>query len=331
MRTLTLDSTVGGMGDIWMRLTALYSLAALRPELAIRVRIPNSVLAVARIVWPDRFTITDQKLPGAIQITHLGLRHLWQRMCTGEKFLAPFFQIQQADRKKTKLKHFINTFLIHSVRATPALYLPTRQTVSHYQGFHEFSALPEFSDLTNEDFRQQAALDFLPTRQRLRKLRPKAMHPKWNVIVFPSGTAHQVMPPTWAKEHLPEAIYAFFYQDYFLTDFKRLSLETVTFNSVESLLKMASFAEKLVVTDSFPSHPTQAYTADTVVALSQQPRSRIVHPCFDGVVVDSQANCCPCANRARGARGYSRCEAGKDFCVTWSHPAYTQTLLASIG
>jgi hypothetical protein len=135
------------------------------------------------------------------------------------------------------------------------------------------------------------------------------------------------MPPNWARAHLPEATYAFFARDEYKKEFLSKGLRVIEFDSLESLLTISSQAEVAVVTDSFPSHPLQAYASSTIVALSQQPQERIVHPTFDGGVVHSKAPCCPCANRARGN---GKCDAGLEVCTTWSDKQYTQELLASL-
>jgi hypothetical protein len=326
--TLALDSMVGGLGDIWMRLSAIYTLAALAPASNIQLRIPKSLVRVAQQIWPDRFLITDQPLPEAIEITHLGIRHIARRMVAGQQFLSPFYQIQRADRKASSLKHRLNEVLIQAAKLGGDYLIPTAASVNTYQGYHECSAIRTFSEIPYDVFCAQAAEDFVATRIRLQALWPKSENPSWRVIVLPSGTGHQIMPPDWARVILPEATYVFFAGDQFKTEFASRGLQIVEFDDVASLLQIAAQATYAVVTDSFPSHPLQAYSAATIVALSQQPRSRIVHPAFDGQIIHSRAECCPCANRARGI---GRCDAGLDYCTTWSHHLYQQDLLSLLA
>jgi hypothetical protein len=326
-KTLSLDSTVGGMGDIWMRLTALYSIAALAPDLKIQLRVPGSLLRVARQVWPDRLYITSDELPDAIEITHLGLRHLAPRLIFGRHYLSPFHQILTADRRHPSLKHRLNDMFIRAAQIGGNFHVPTAASVNCYQGYHECSGIGELSEIAYEGFLQQARRDFFLTRARMQSLWAPSSRPAWRLIVLPSGTGHQIMPWDWALANLPDATYVFFERDAYKVEFKERGLRMVEFDSVESLIALASKARFALVTDSFPSHPLQAYAAATVVALSQQPRSRIVHPAFDGPVIDSRAPCCPCANRARGV---GRCDAGFDICTTWSKRDYTRDLLAAV-
>jgi len=320
---IALDSMVGGMGDIWMRLSAIYTLAALVPDRKIQLRIPKSLVRIAQQVWPDRFLITDSTLSNPIEITHLGIRHIAGRLITGGQFLTPFYQIQRADRKVTSFKHRLNDILVQTAKLGADFFIPTAASVNCYQGYHECSAIKVFSKVPYDKFLAQAAEDFVITRSRMQTLWPKSETPTWRVVVLPSGTGHQVMPPDWARDNLPDATYVFFGRDSYKAEFASRGLRIEEFDSVDSLLKIAAQARFAVVTDSFPSHPLQTYSAATVVALSQQPRSRIVHPAFDGPVVQSRAECCPCANRARGI---GRCDAGLDFCTTWSNFQYRQEL-----
>jgi hypothetical protein len=328
MKMIALDSTVGGMGDIWMRLNALYSLAALHPAGEIQLRIPKSLVQVAQLVWPDRLQITNESIPGAIEITHLGIRHLACRLLRGHRFLTPFYQIHRADRKTTTLKQQLNDILIYITQAGGRFHVPTASSVNYYQGFHEFSAIKELSAIPYKVFLQQAANDFAVTRARMEALWPKEETPRWRTIVLPSGTAHQIMPPGWARANLPEATFVFFAQDPFKAEFVKRGFQIVEFDSVERLLEIAAQAQFAVVTDSFPSHPLQNYSSSTVVALSQQPPSRIVHPAFEGRVIHSKAPCSPCGNRARG---FGKCAAGFEFCTTWSDNEYTQELLTTVA
>jgi hypothetical protein len=328
MKELSLDSTVGGLGDVWMRLTALHSLSALVSGRKIQLRIPKSLVNVAQHVWPDRFLSTSDPLPGAIEITHLGLRHLLPRLLTGHQFLNPFYQILRADRKSRTPKHLLNEVLIQGANALGVMHVPTAASVECYQGYHEFSAVPEFRAVPYPSFLEQVTKDFPITRARMRKLWPTESPATWRVLVLPSGTGHQIMPPDWARTHLSDATFAFFKSDTYKNEFLEQGLQVAEFGSVEGLLKLAAQAQVAVVTDSFPSHPLQAYSAATVVALSQQPRLRIVHPAFDGRIIHSKAECTPCANLARGA---GPCAAGLQFCTTWSHKFYTRELLASLA
>jgi hypothetical protein len=243
----------------------------------------------------------------------------------GQRFLSPFYQIVRADRKCTNLKQRLNDVCIRAAKGSGAFLVPEAASVNCYQGYHELSAISEFSEVPYPLFVEQAREDFSQVRQRMHSLWPKCDKPTWPVIVLPSGTGHQVMPPEWACANLPGATYVFFARDAYKTQFSNRGLQIEEFDSLAGLIEVSAQAKVAVVTDSFPSHPLQAYSSSTIAALSQQPQTRIIHPAFDGQVIHSKAKCCPCANRARGV---GVCEAGFDVCSTWSDQRYTQELLA---
>jgi hypothetical protein len=323
---LALDSTVGGLGDIWMRLTALYSLAALNPGVILRFRIPKDLVAAARIAFHDRLDLDSTPLKGAYQFSHLGLRHLLPKILQGERFACPFTRILQAERKRTNVKDFINDNLFTLASATRRVKQPTVSSIRTYQGFHELSMFPELRASYSE-FIAQMRRDFLEIRARLLHHLPQRKQPADDVMVFPGGSAHQVMPPAWAKSNLPKSMFAFFAGDPFLMEFDALGLHTKQFKSPEELLLLVAAARWIVVTDSFPSHIVQSYTGSATVMLTEQVPPRTIHPAFDGLVVQTTAPCAPCKHIARG---FGPCESGREFCVTWSDRSYTEALLATV-
>lgn len=325
MKTLALDSTVGGLGDIWMRLIALYSLAGINGEVGPRIRIPKNLLDMAKIAFPDRIEIESAPIHSAYQFSHLGLRHLLPRVMKGERFACPFTRILQAERKKTGMKDVVNDILFELASAVGKIKQPTISTVQTYQGFHEFSMFPELR-APYSVFMTQASRDFLEIRARLIQHWPKCKDSKFDVLVFPGGSAHQIMPPSWAKMNLPLATYAFFAGDVLQSEFEALELPTQSFGSAEELLDLASAAIKILVTDSFPSHIIQTYTAAATVLLTEQVPPRTVHPAFDGIIVPTAATCAPCKHIARG---HGSCAAGHEFCITWSDPSHAKAVLAT--
>ena len=309
-----------------MRLTALYSLAALNPGVLVKIRIPKDLLAAARIAFPDRLDLDTEPLKGSYQFSHLGLRHLLPRILQGERFACPFTRILQTERKQRKVKDFINETLSTFAIATRRIKQPTVSTVRTYQGFHELSMFPELHASYSE-FIAQMREDFLEIRARLRLDCPQRKALAHDVLVFPGGSAHQVMPPAWAKSNLPKSTFAFFEGDPFQMEFDALGLQTQQFNSPEELLLLVAAARWILATDSFPSHIVQIYTSSATVMLTEQVPPRTIHPAFDGLVVQTAAPCAPCKHIARG---FSRCEAGREFCVTWSDRSYTEALLGTV-
>jgi len=327
LKELALDSTVGGLGDVWMRLTALYSLAALNPNVIIRIKIPEHLQATANIAFPDRLELVTIPLKGAYQFSHLGLRHLLPKILKGERFVCPFIRIMQTERKQTKLKDVVNDTLFTLAGATRRIRQPTVSSVQTYQGFHELSMFKELR-VSYPEFITQMKQDLLEIRTRLRCRWPKRKQFQFDALVFPGGSAHQIMPPAWAKSYLPKATFAFFESDPFKLEFEAMGLQTQHFNSTEELLFLVAAARWILVTDSFPSHIAQSYTASTTVMLTEQVPPRTIHPAFDGSIVQTSAPCAPCKHIARG---FCRCEAGHEFCVTWSDRAYTEAVITTIA
>jgi hypothetical protein len=148
----------------------------------------------------------------------------------GERFLTPFYEILRADRKATNLKHRLNHVLTQAAKGTGSFLVPNSASVNCYQGYHELSAVSELSAVTYHLFVEQAQQDFFRVRERLQARWPKNERPKWKVLVLPSGTGHQIMPPNWARAHLPEATYAFFVRDEYKNEFLSKGLRVVEFD-----------------------------------------------------------------------------------------------------
>ena len=314
MRTLALDSMVGGLGDIWMRLSALYSLTALRPGISVSLRIPEHLLATARTAFPDRFQVGTNSVERAHRFSHLGLRHLIPNVLRGERYICPFTRILQTERKRTKLKDLINDALFSIASVTARIKQPPVSTVQTYQGFHELSALMQLR-VSYADFIAQAKKDLPEIRKRLHLRWPARGEPGFDVLAFPGGSAHQIMPPTWAHSHIPKVMFAFYSNDPFRLAYEALGLKTQSFISVEELIVLAASARRILMTDSFPSHIVQSYTNSATLMLTEQVPPRTIHPGFEGQVIQSAAPCAPCRHIVRGL---SRCQAGHEYCITWS-------------
>lgn len=142
---------------------------------------------------------------------------------------------------------------------------------------------------------------------------------------FPSGTAHQVMPAAWARQHLPGATFAFHASDGYAGEFAAAGLRLRHYRSPEEMIALGAGAGRVLATDSFPSHLWQVFGDRVVLLMSQQIRARIVHPGFpDRQVVASRAPCCPCSNLDRG--NHPLCAAGRVHCATWADPAYVASV-----
>ncbi len=316
---LIIDSRIGGFGDVWMRFLALYSLAQLSAKVKPSIIANASLIETASFLFGDRLHFLSAPSEQSIAFSHLGLRDTLLPMLRGKRFINPFFHVLKRDRKTQRFKDRVNDFLINAVSISGRLLLPSAQSSNHYQGYMELTAFPCYRKIPWPDFLAQARLDLPALRERL-----KSKFPSQNGsmrLVFPSGTAHQVMPAEWALRHMPEATFAFFASDRYQDDFSSRGLKVAHFDSLESLLTLASQARQLISVDSFPSHILQTYSGDAMIVLTETIRCRTVHPAFDGKVVASTAPCNPCKHLVRGTS--SPCEAGLPFCSTWDDAAYS--------
>jgi len=301
-----------------MRLLALYSLAALRPERRHTILISPALVPLARMLFADRFDIHTEGGPG-VAYTHLGLRHTLGAVVSGRRFVYPFYWLMREQRRQSTFRDRLNDTAIRIASLSGRIVLPSRGNSNTYQGFMELQALSAFRTVAVRDFDAQAKRDFAAIGSRLRVQFGNSRAD--GVLVFPSGTAHQVLPPRWAAEQLPDACFAFHERDGYAGRFSEQGLRVERFHTPEEMLTLGRDARRVLVTDSFPSHVWQLMGERIVVLLSQQPRIRVVHPGFpDEQIVASRAPCCPCRNRDRG--NHSLCDAGREYCRTWTEVDY---------
>jgi hypothetical protein len=325
-RTLEVDSRSGGFGDVWMRLHALYALASLVPEVQIKVALSPALFEIAEAAFSGRLSINRQPAAGALTFTHLGIRHIAMGLLRGTRFVNPFQSIIARDRRITDFKSRLNDAFFRLLAVTGRLVLTDVRTMERYHGWLQISGLPYARSCAPEHAMEQMIRDLPEVRARLRAVVPEK--PGRDRVIFPGGTSFQIMPLAVALEHFPDAAFAFHANDGYQEDFRRAGLKVIHFETPLTMLATASQASRVMCTDSFPSHLLQTYSHRTVLALSHYPRRRIVHPGFDGVVVDSTAACCPCVTRARADGG--RCPAGYAFCSTWNDQQYLATLSRAV-
>ena len=325
-KTLEVDTRTGGFGDVWMRLHALYALMSLVPGLRIKVAVSGALLEIAQAVFADRLSITREPAAGAFTFTHLGIRDIATGLLRGTRFVNPFQATIAHDRHARDFKNGLNEALFRLLAATGRLVLSDIGAIESYHGWLQISRLPPARPCTVVSAMEQMARDLPEVRARLHAILSEK--PGSELVIFPSGTSFQVMPPAVAREHFPAAAFAFHVSDGYQAQYRSAGLKVIHFETPLTMLALASAARRVICTDSFPSHLLQTYTRRTVLALSHYPRRRIVHPGFDGVVIDSTATCCPCVTRAR-TEG-AKCPAGYAFCSTWNDPQYL-TKLSSVA
>jgi hypothetical protein len=315
---MIIDSRGAGLGDAWMRLAALYSLAALRPSTRHTLLVTPALVSLARDVFGARCAIATEG-QSDVRYTHLGLRHALGQLLTGARLVFPFYWLMRAQRRRTTIKDRLNDAAILAASTTRRIVLPAHEHIDTYQGYMELQALRPFRAVRPREFAEQARRDLPYLQSRLR--RRFGMAAGKGVLVFPSGTAHQVMPPGWAARHLGGAVFAFHASDPYAEGFSARGLRVARFTTPEEMLQLGHAARRIFVTDSFPSHLWQCAGDGVVVLLSQQPRTRVVHPGFpDEQVVASRASCCPCRNRDRG--NHLLCDTGREYCSTWESADY---------
>jgi hypothetical protein len=238
----------------------------------------------------------------------------------------PFHWLMRANRKTTTLKHRLNDIAVVTAARAGLVRLTDPAKVRDYQGYMELAALSPFCDVSFKDFCRQALLDLSELQQRLKEIGVPLGSGNFDTVVYPSGSAHQVMPPEWASQHLPQAAYAFHQHDSYADRFESRGLNVIRFASPEELFRSGIGARRILCTDSFPSHFWQVQATNVVLLMTQQVRSSVVHPAFpDSQIVVSRAPCCPCQNRARGA-GNEPCDMGHSICLTWQDSGYIASL-----
>ncbi len=322
-----MDSRIGGLGDVWMRLHALHAVSKLTTALRIHVAVVPALAEIAQRVFGERLTIATEPGRNSIVFSHRGLSDLAPRILRGERFNAAFRSTVRQDGPARSVRDLANDSLFELLSATGRVFLTDPSCVEHYSGWLQVSGLPHASRIPWNDARDQLQEDLLELRARLRAHVPE--RPDGDLVIFPSGTSFQAMPPEYAAEHFADAVFAFHVHDRYRERFAAPGLRVASFDSPTSLLALASRFHRVVATDSFPSHLLQTYSPRAIIALSHYPRRRIVHPGFDGQVVDSTAPCCPCLTVVR--REGARCVAGRVDCLVWHDPAYAEKLRVALA
>jgi hypothetical protein len=318
---LKIDFKVAGLGDAWMRLMALSTLARIRPSERHVVYPPAVLVPLARRVFEGFFDV-ETSGPADIEMSHLGLRHLLPGMLRGKRYYSPFYWILRETRTALTIKDKINDLGFLVAVATTRLSRPRRGYVYAYQGFMEMQGLRPFRDVTLKEYLSQAQIDFDTIHSRVcEEFGSKS--PRQRTVVFPSGAAHQIMPPEFAAKFLSFADFAFHEKDSFSKEYERAGLNVVRFgNPPEEICELIASASAVYCTDSFPSHLAQMWEDRTTVLLTEMKAGTTVHPGFPASrVVASRAECHPCRHLTRTSPDH-RCTAGRMFCMTWDNSEY---------
>jgi hypothetical protein len=326
---MIIDSRIGGMGDVWMRLLALYTLSRFVPE-TITLIVKPPLAQISESLFGDRIQIRTQGVSDVV-FTHYGLRHLAGGILRGIKYIHPFHWVLRETRRHYSLQSSLNDVAINLASRFGVLLLPARERVWEYQGFMELSALESFTQVPISEFETASKEDLPYISSKLKKQISPSGCSEHEILVFPSGTAHQIMPPSFARNYLSTASFAFHRSDNFAREYENEGLRIKTFSSPEEMLALGCNAQWVICTDSFPSHLWQTWMDGVLIVLSQQTAKQIVHPGFSkSQIIDSRAACVKCRSRVR-TRLDDVCDSGHIFCETWTNPEYIQSFRNAIG
>ncbi len=329
------DASIGGYGEIWMRIIGFYTVAGLRPEFEIGLLIPEFLNELCVITFGDRlkFLSREDKKDIKYEFTNFGLRHLLPGIIKGKRYISPIQRTAIRDKKnKNYVKNTLNDWASIAMDFIGLVHIPKIKWSSTYHGFLEMVSIKQFRFMDYESFVEQTKRDYTRIHEKLNgniPLSPELVIPSDlndNVLVFPTGTSRQFMPVEWAKKYLPDAYYAFFHKSGSLPIFKEHGLKTVSYyKEAGDMIALSKHAKWTVVTDSFHSHVIQSANEKCTVLITELIKERVVNPSFRGKVVDAEVPCHPCIHMT----GSPVCAAGYTKCLNWDHAVYTSNVISS--
>jgi hypothetical protein len=332
---ITIDLSVGGHGDNWMRLVGFYVAAGIKPGIEIRLVLPPLFRQLAPQVFGDRLKFVELYDRSTLHYTGLGLRDLLPKAIRGKRYLVPYHRPVIHDWNRWTVKDRVNALLHTSADSLKLLQLPPWEAIGEYQALLEVQCVAKLRDISPAAFYARLFVDYDSLMERMSGPVPKSatfVQPDelaQSVVVFPSGTSRQFIPLWWAKQHLPDALYAFFFKDPDEATFKAAGLRTVSFASEPGdIVALARGARWTISTDSFPSHLIQYSTRRATILMTELVPKRIVTAPFKGAVVAATAPCHPCPHLER--KSFPKCKAGHSECVNWQSPVYSAAVLKSI-
>lgn len=332
---LYIDSSTGGNGDIWMRLVSFYSIASLYPEVEIGILIPKFLRNLARFTFSDRLVILNNEQQNLLSYTSLGIKDLIKGIVAGKRYLAPYQKAVIHDKKQANFKDNINSIIFDIANVIGVVQVPNKKHIELYQGYLDIIGIKRLKNLKYSDYSAQLQKDFTIISTKLKAgipTSPELSVPNdlgESVLVYPTGTSRQYIPVWWAKQHLPNAYFSFFYKDKENELFEKAGLRTLKFyHEPGDIIKFSQEAFYTISTDSFPSHLLQSATHNCTITITEVLKSRIISPGFKGKVVDAQAACHPCLHLDR--TNHPLCAAGYSECINWKNSRYTEQVLNTI-
>jgi len=323
---MRIDFKISGFGDAWMRFIALAIMTEIDPSTRHVVYPSKPLVSLAKQTFEPWFDVAESG-PADVTMLHYGLRRLLPGLLNGEAYYSPFYWLLRHRRPRTTIKDRLNDVAFQAASLVTRLSLPTEKYTFKYQGFMEIQGLKPFRRVTLAQFEAAAPAVLEKLRVRVQSLFP-GQGSGSSVLVFPSGSAHQIMPPDFAAEYFRDARFAFHRKDLFASEYLNLGLSVVYFESPEDIFSLISGAGTVYSTDSFPAHLAQLWRDECYMLMSQQKAEMVVVPGFpDGQILHSLAPCHPCRSRARLDKE-SKCDAGRMYCHTWNDPVYVGRLVS---
>src|SRR5208283_527906 len=132
----------------------------------------------------------------------------------------------------------------------------------------EMQGLRPFRDISSEEFVSEAQTEFDVMHACVLDAfgRNAARN---RTIVFPSGSAHQIMPPQLAVRVLPAADFAFYEKDDFAKEYEQAGLNVIKFGKPpEQICELIASASAVFCTDSFPSHLAQMWKDRAILMMT---------------------------------------------------------------
>lgn len=332
---ISIDSTVGGNGDVWMRLVSFYAISSLKPEIQFQVKTPGFIIELAQFTFGDRLIIiSDSTFICQYNFTSLGIKDLIREIVKGKKFISPYARSVIHDKKKKEFKDSINLLLYHFMDKLGFIQVPDKKWIEVYQGYLDIIGLKKIRSVSYDSYLKQLESDYPSLLSKLKSdaipISAELTFPddlKDNIVVFPTGTSRQFIPVWWAKQYIPNAYFAFFHKDKDADDFIANGLKTVFFyKEPGDIITLSKAAKKTLSTDSFPSHLLQYATKNCIITITEVLKSRIISPVFKGQVVDSRVACHPCLHIIKS----SNCAAGYKECLNWKNIVYTTDIIQKL-
>jgi hypothetical protein len=328
---MNLNISMGGLGDQWMRLVALYTAAKVTGLRYPRIAVAPPLMSIGGKVFGSKLDIGLAEGSEEIEFTVRGIRDLIAPICMGRRFASPYARIVIRDNPNHFWKNTLNETIYRALDFLQLVQVPPWNCLHLYQGYVELVTLRKFRDISYDDYLKQSAEDYPELMKAMDDIGSRGQNDfasgtvDGKTIVFPSGSSMQFMPAWWAARNMPQALFAFHANDGDSDSYCKAGLQTVTYETAEEVVALARNAQWCYATDSFPSHLVQFTTSKATILLTEKPGSMDVHPMFGGKTIESTMNCSPCLKIVRTPG--STCQAGYGECHTWKNPQYATLAL----